>query len=60
MLSSLAPVAKAVAGGLVSGLTTLAAVLPDGVTQAEWIAVALSALAGLGVVYYAPANKPAE
>ena len=60
MLNTLKPVAKAIVGGLTSGLTSYGVALADGtVTQAEWVIVALSFLAGLGFVYVTP-NKPAE
>ncbi|SDU42857.1 hypothetical protein [Jiangella alkaliphila] len=57
-MSSIAPYAKAVAGGVVGGLTALGTALTDGaVTPAEWVAVALGFMGGLGIVYVAPSNR---
>ena len=53
------PYAKAVIGGAVAGLTALGTALTDNqVTAAEWVGVAIAALAALGLVYAVP-NKPA-
>jgi len=58
MLNTIKPVAKAIVGGLTSGLTSYGVAIADGtVTQAEWVVVALSFLAGLGIVYAVP-NSP--
>lgn len=51
-------IAKAIAGGLVAGLTSLQAALDDGgVTAQEWVAAGIAALVGLGVVWAVP-NQP--
>jgi hypothetical protein len=58
-MNKIAPCAKAVVGGLVSGLAAASVALTDGtVTPVEWIAVALAFIAGTGFVYAVP-NKPA-
>ena len=57
-MRKLAPYAKAVAGGLATGLTALVPLLDDGVTGQEWLTVVVAALVGSGVVYAAPKNKP--
>lgn len=50
--------AKFIVAALIAGATTLqAAVTDDAVTSQEWIAIALAALAAVGV-YFVP-NKPA-
>jgi hypothetical protein len=55
----LAPYAKALIGGAVAGLGSAAVALGDGVIDpVEWIAIALAAIAGSGIVYAVP-NKPA-
>jgi len=57
---NVSPYAKAILGGVVSGLSAAAVALGDGaVSPVEWIAVALAAIAGTGIVYAVP-NKPAE
>jgi hypothetical protein len=45
---------KAITGGLLAGLASLQAALPDGVTQSEALGVAIAALLGLGIVYAVP------
>lgn len=53
------PYAKAVVGGLLAGLGALGTALVDNmVSPAEWVAVAIAALGGLGLVYATP-NRPA-
>lgn len=57
-MSKLAPISKAVAGGIVGGLTAAAIALTDGaVSPSEWVAIALGFMGGLGIVYVAPANR---
>lgn len=52
---SVRPFMKAIVGGLVAGLTTLGTAMIDNtVTTVEWVAVAVAALGGLGVVYATP------
>lgn len=57
MLTKIAYYAKAVAGGLVGGSAALTAALSDDhVTTAEWVTVAVAAIAGTGLVGLIP-NK---
>lgn len=50
--------AKAIMGGLTSGLAALGTALTDGqITGVEWVAVAAALVAGLGFVWGVP-NKP--
>lgn len=57
---SIKPYLKAVVGGLVAGLTTLAtAMTDDTITRAEWITVAIATLGALGLVYATP-NKTTD
>ena len=57
-MKTLAPYAKAVAGGLVSGLTALGTALIDGfVSPLEWVTIALAFLLGTGLTYAVP-NTP--
>jgi hypothetical protein len=52
-------VAKAIAGGLVAGLTSLQTALDDGgVTATEWVSAGIAALVGLGVVWAVPNRQP--
>jgi hypothetical protein len=54
------PYAKAIVGGVVTGLSTAAVALADNeVTSVEGIAIALAFIAGTGFVYAVP-NKPIE
>jgi hypothetical protein len=51
--------AKAVMGGLTSGLGALGTALADGqVTAVEWVLVAAALVAGLGFVWGVPNAKP--
>jgi len=59
-MNKLKPYAKAVVGGIVTGLGTAATALTDGgITPVEWITIILSFIAGTGFVYAIP-NKPAD
>ena len=59
-MKTIAPYAKAVAGGLVSGLTSLGTALIDGfVSPLEWVTIALAFLLGTGLTYAVP-NSPKE
>jgi hypothetical protein len=52
-------VAKAIAGGLVAGLTSLQTALDDGgVTAVEWVSAGIAALVGLGIVWAVPNQQP--
>ena len=52
------PYAKAIVGGATAGLTALGTALADNhVTSAEWVGVAVAALAALGMVWAVP-NRP--
>ena len=56
-MNKIAPYAKAVVGGIVSGLAAASVALTDGVvTPIEGIAIALAFIAGTGFVYVTP-NK---
>jgi len=56
----LSPVAKAIVGGVVAGLSATSVALGDGiVTPVEGIAVTLAVIAGTGVTWAVP-NKPSE
>ena len=57
-MDKFAPYAKAIVGGLASGLAVLAGVLDGGVTAEEWINVALAVL-GVGGATYAVPNRRA-
>lgn len=58
-MNKILPIAKAVVGGIVSGLTSAAVALADGtVTPVEGIIIALAFIAGTGFVYATP-NKTA-
>ncbi|XTZ16423.1 hypothetical protein ACQSSU_03200 [Micromonospora echinospora] len=53
------PYAKALTGAAVAGLTALGTALTDDrVTNAEWVTVALAAVAAFGAVWAVP-NRPA-
>lgn len=56
-MTKLAPIAKAVVGALVAGLTAILTALPDGITTAEWISAAIATLTVGGGVYAAPKNR---
>lgn len=59
-MDKITPYAKAIIGGIVSGLAAASVALTDGVvTPVEGIAIALAFIAGTGFVYAVP-NKPAE
>ena len=59
-MTTLAPYVKALTGGLVSGLTSAATALTDGiVTPVEWVTIALAFILGTGVVYAVP-NYPKD
>lgn len=45
---------KAITGGLLAGLASLQAALPDGLTDSEKVGVAIATLLGLGIVYAVP------
>ena len=48
-------IAKAIAGALVAGLTSLHAALDDGgIVPQEWLAAVIAALVALGVVWAVP------
>ena len=52
--------AKAIVGGIVSGLSSGVVALGDGeITAVEWIAIALAVIAGTGITWAVP-NKAAE
>lgn len=51
--------AKGILAAVIAGLTALQSALPDGVTQSEWITVALATLIAGGVVAGVP-NQPAQ
>lgn len=58
-MKNITPYAKALVGGIVSGLAAASVALADGVvTPVEWIAIGLSFIVGTGFVYATP-NKPA-
>lgn len=57
-MNTLVPYAKAIAGGLVAGLTSLGTALTDGiVTPLEWVTIAIAFLLGTGLTYAIP-NSP--
>ena len=57
-MNTIAPYAKAIAGGLVSGLTSLGTALIDGiVSPLEWVTIALAFIIGTGLTYAVP-NYP--
>lgn len=60
LIDTLRPVAKAVAGALVSALLVAIPAVEDGngVSAGECLWIAASFLIGLGAVYVAPANRP--
>lgn len=49
--------AKALIAAALAGLASAQAALPDGITQAEWVAIAIATLSGLGIVAAVP-NRP--
>ena len=54
-MNTIAPYAKAIAAGLVSGLTSLGTALIDGiVSPLEWVTIALSFILGTGLTYAVP------
>jgi hypothetical protein len=56
----LKPYAKAIVGGIVTGLSTAAVALTDGVvTPVETISIVLAFIAGTGFVYAVP-NTPTK
>ncbi|TFD80723.1 hypothetical protein E3T54_02990 [Cryobacterium sp. Sr8] len=58
-MNMFSPYAKAIVGGIVSGLGTAAVALEDGaVSPIETIFIVLAFIAGTGFVYATP-NKPA-
>lgn len=60
MGNTIAPYGKAIAAGLVSGLTSLGTALIDGfVSPLEWVTIALSFILGTGLTYAVP-NTPKE
>lgn len=60
MSNIFAPYGKAIAGGLVGGLTSLGTALIDGfVSPLEWVTIALAFLLGTGLVFVVP-NSPKE
>lgn len=60
-MKNIAPYAKALVGGIVSGLGAAATALTDGVvTPVEWITVILAFIAGTGIVYAVPNTNPKE
>lgn len=59
-MKTFSPYAKAIVGGIVSGLGTAALALEDGVVSpVEVIYITLAFIAGTGFVYVTP-NKPAK
>ena len=59
-MKTIAPYAKAIAAGLISGLTSLGTALIDGfVSPLEWVTIALSFILGTGLTYAVP-NLPKE
>ena len=59
MTTDVTTVDKAIAGAVVSGLTSLQIALPDGITAYEWISVVIATIIGFGAVYFAT-NKPTD
>lgn len=59
-MRTFAPYGKAIAGGLVAGLTSVGTALIDGiVSPLEWVTIALSFIIGTGLTYAVP-NTPKE
>lgn len=56
-MSAAAAYAKAIVAALIAGLSALATALPDGVTAAEWVTVAIAGLVALSAVWATP-NAP--
>lgn len=54
----ISPYYKAAAGFLVGAVTALVGATDGGVTGQEWLTVLVAGLAGSGLVYVAPKNKP--
>jgi hypothetical protein len=54
--AKLAPISKAIAGGLVGALTFAIPVVDDGVQLVDALGIALAFIGGLGIVYAAPRN----
>lgn len=57
-MNRLRPISKAIAGGLVGGISFAIPVVDDGVMPSEALGIALAFLLGLGIVYAAPRNAP--
>lgn len=49
---------KAAAGFLAAGIVAYLGAQDGGVTSNEWLTIVVAALAGSGLVYIAPKNKP--
>lgn len=56
-MKTLAPYAKAFAGGLATALAYAMPVVDDGLLPSEGLGIALAFLTGLGVVYGVPNRK---
>ena len=60
-MKKIAPYAKAIVAAIVAGLGSLYQALdgdPSNVTSQEWVAVAMTTLAGLAVVFGTPNKDP--
>ena len=60
-MNTLAPYAKAIVGFVLAALTATGTALTDGsITPAEWVAVAIAAVATLTAVYAVPNTETVE